>query len=162
MQQFSKSNYRNRSEQLPPLPPPRPQSECTPRDLQLIISQMHENPSPKLPLARTSAKTIQVLPSSSGNQIVHTSAQQRNNERKSDVPANADYATCDDEVYYSSISESADDSNTASLSDNHTYLHLVATQIRQVRSGQILCQTIHVSFEYQNLIVIELILNQTE
>lgn len=129
MQQSTKLNYQKRSEQPPPLPPPRPQSEFTLEDLQLRTRHMQENPSPRQSPLRTSA--LQVLPSAADNQLLHTSTQQQRNEQMSDVSADEDFATCDDEDYYSSISESASYSNTTPLSQN--FLQIVTNRMRQVR-----------------------------
>lgn len=109
---------------------------------------MHANPSPRQPPARTSA--IQVLPSSAGNKLVHSSTQQQNTERESNRPAIDDYAGCYDEVYYSSISESEGDSNTTSPSVVHTFFHIAATRMRPGRlamvKARILCLAIHIMY----------------
>lgn len=95
---------------------------------------MKENPSPSLPPTRTSF--VQVLPSSAGNKILHTSTQQQENEMESDAHANAVYTNCN-KVYYSSILEAADSSYFTSLSVDRTFLQIVANRMRQVRSAML-------------------------
>lgn len=100
---------------------------------------MNENPSPTQPSACTSAK--QVVHSSADDELVHTSTQWQNNERNSDTAANADNANGYEDVYYSSIPELADDSNTTSLSVDRrlAFIQIVATRrIRQVRLAMLI------------------------
>lgn len=78
---------------------------------------MHANPSPRLPPAlhvQVPYKYFLIQQVTNFYKQAHGANVAR--ERESDVPANEDCANCDDEVNCTSISESAGDSNTTSLS----------------------------------------------